>query len=73
MKPALERGRAATAALNGALFGLCAYGTYDLTNQATRKDWPAIITVADLCWGTFLTAAAATIGFLAASRLRRST
>lgn len=73
VKPALERGRAATAALNGALFGLCAYGTYDLTNQATLKDWPAIITVADLCWGTFLTAAAATIGFLAASRLRRST
>ncbi len=73
VKPALERGRAATAALNGALFGLCAYGTYDLTNQATLKDWPAVVTVADLCWGTFLTATAATIGFLVASRLRRST
>lgn len=73
VKPALECGRAATAALNGALFGLCAYGTYDLTNQATLKDWPAVVTVADLCWGTFLTATAATIGFLVASRLRRST
>jgi len=71
VKPALERGRAATAALNGAFFGLCAYGTYDLTNQATLKDWPTVITVADLCWGTVLTATAATVGFLLASRIAR--
>lgn len=71
VKPALERGRAATAALNGAFFGLCAYGTYDLTNQATLKDWPTVITVADLCWGTILTATAATVGFLVASRIAR--
>jgi uncharacterized membrane protein len=71
IRPALESGRAATAALNGAIFGLCAYRTYDLTNQATLKNWPTLITVADLCWGTFLTATAATIGFLVASRLHR--
>lgn len=71
VRPALERGRSAIAALNGAFFGLCAYGTYDLTNQATLKDWPTIITVADLCWGTFLTAVAATVGFLVTSRLGR--
>lgn len=71
VKPALERGRAATAALNGAFFGLCAYGTYDLTNQATLKDWPTVITIADLCWGTILTATAATVGFLVASRIAR--
>ena len=46
------------AARRGALFGLVAYATYDLTNQATMKDWPWIVTVIDLAWGTFLTATA---------------
>jgi len=42
--------------LYGALFGLVTYATYDLTNQATIKNWPAIVTVVDLIWGTVLTA-----------------
>jgi uncharacterized membrane protein len=50
----------------GALLGLIAYATYDLTNQATLRDWPLAITLADLCWGTMLTALTATIGFIAA-------
>lgn len=41
--------------LLGALFGLCAYGAYDFTNQATLKDWPTIVTVVDLIWGATLT------------------
>lgn len=49
------------AAGRGALFGLVAYATYDLTNQATMQNWPWIVTVIDLCWGTFLTATA-TVG-----------
>jgi uncharacterized membrane protein len=40
----------------GALFGLVTYATYDLTNQATLKNWPAIITAVDLLWGTVLVA-----------------
>jgi uncharacterized membrane protein len=39
----------------GALLGLVAYGTYDLTNQATLKDWPVVVTVVDLVWGALLT------------------
>jgi uncharacterized membrane protein len=39
----------------GALFGLVAYGTYDLTNHATMKNWPAIVTIVDLIWGSLLT------------------
>jgi uncharacterized membrane protein len=39
----------------GAMLGLGAYATYDLTNQATLKDWPVILTVVDLAWGTVLT------------------
>ncbi len=41
--------------LYGAVYGLMAYATYDLTNHATLKDWPAIVTIVDLVWGTLLT------------------
>ena len=62
--PAFSSGRWTTAAINGALFGFFAYATYDLTNQATIRGWPTIITVADICWGSLLSAMAATVGFL---------
>ena len=52
------------AALNGAMFGLIAYATYDLTNFATLKDWPLNVVIADMIWGAFITGASATIGFL---------
>jgi uncharacterized membrane protein len=41
---------------NGFILGLVAYGAYDLTNHATIKDWPAIVTVVDMAWGAVLTA-----------------
>jgi uncharacterized membrane protein len=50
------------AARRGAVFGLCAYGTYDLTNQATLRDWPWLVTSVDLAWGTVLTAVVAATG-----------
>jgi uncharacterized membrane protein len=62
--PALATERWTTATSYGAFLGLFAYATYDLTNQATLRNWPVAVTIADLCWGTFLTASAATIGFL---------
>ncbi|HQN52381.1 MAG TPA: DUF2177 family protein, partial [Phenylobacterium sp.] len=57
------------AAGKGAMLGCFAYATYDLTNQATLKVWYTHITVADIAWGTFLTASAAAIGWLVASRI----
>ena len=39
------------ALLLGGFFGLVAYATYDLTNQATVKDWPWILTIVDMTWG----------------------
>lgn len=45
----------------GALFGLVAYATYDLTNQAVVKDWPLIVTVVDMAWGAFLSASVSTV------------
>ena len=39
----------------GLIFGLVAYGTYDLTNLATIKNWSLKVTIIDLIWGGFLT------------------
>lgn len=72
IQPAFASGSAMTAALNGALFGFVAYATYDLTNQATLKNWPVQITIADLCWGTVLSATAAALGFLIARHFARA-
>ncbi len=71
VRPAFATGRWTTATLFGALFGFCAYATYDLTNQATIRDWPTIITIADLCWGTVLSAVSATAGFAVANKVGR--
>lgn len=48
----------------GALLGLVSYATYDLTNQATLKGWPFIVTAVDLMWGTFLTALVSVVSVL---------
>jgi uncharacterized membrane protein len=48
----------------GALFGLIAYATYDLTNLATTRDWPATLTAVDLAWGTFLSGTVSTLTYL---------
>jgi uncharacterized membrane protein len=50
--------------LRGAFLGLVAYGTYDLTNQATIASWPAVVTAADMAWGAFITGATSTIAYL---------
>lgn len=71
--PALASERWATATTLGAFLGFFAYATYDLTNQATLRNWPVAVTIADLCWGTFLTAFAATLGFLVARAFMAST
>ena len=57
--PALERRAPGLALRRGALLGLVAYATYDLTNQATLRHWPWAITLADLTWGALASAVAA--------------
>ena len=54
ISPAVEKHSWVHALLFGALFGLITYATYDLTNLATLKDWPLLVTVVDLIWGTVL-------------------
>ena len=46
------------------MFGLVAYATYDLTNQATLKGWSKKIVVIDLVWGMTATAVSATVSYL---------
>jgi len=54
IKPALISGEPLKALFLGALFGLISYATYDLSNLATLKDWPLIVTIVDLIWGSVL-------------------
>lgn len=54
LMPALRDGSASAALLNGALIGLLAYATYDLTNYATLRPWTLTITLADLAYGTIV-------------------
>jgi uncharacterized membrane protein len=56
------------AAWRGALLGLVAYGTYDLTNMATLRQWSATLALADIAWGTFASALAATAAYHAMQR-----
>lgn len=63
--PALSAGSIATAFLYGAILGLAAYGTYDVTNLATLRNWPLAMSLVDMAWGTLLTALTATGGYLA--------
>ena len=46
----------------GALFGFFAYATYDLTNLATLRNWPASLAVMDMAWGSLVTGVSALAG-----------
>ncbi|MDB5525000.1 MAG: putative transrane protein [Rhizobium sp.] len=61
VRPAIAEGSIGTALAYGAAIGFVAYATYDLTNQATLKNWSTTLTIADLIWGSALSAAAAGI------------
>src|ERR1700712_3284066 len=67
--PALKSGSLAQAALGGALLGFFTYMTYDLTNQATLRNWTTQLSMVDMGWGTLLGAIAASIGFWATTKL----
>ena len=58
--------------ITAALFGFFAYATYDLTNLATLKAWPAGLAALDMAWGTFITAISAMAGKAALDRAAQS-
>lgn len=61
--PALKANSLGAAVGLGALFGLIAYATYDLTNFATLKNWNLTITIADMAYGAVASAIAAATAF----------
>ena len=63
--PGFRESSAMTALMSGAVFGLAAYGTYDMTNLATLKNWPIAMSIVDMVWGTVLTSFVAYVGFRA--------
>ena len=67
--PAIEKHSWRQALLYGAFFGLVTYATYDLTNLATLKDWPVLVTVVDLIWGSTLAGLISVITYFIYSRL----
>ncbi|QDO99684.1 DUF2177 family protein [Ferrovibrio terrae] len=63
LRPALNDSSGLLAVfLWGAFFGLVAYGTYDLTNHATLRDWPLAVTLVDMAWGALISGAASVVG-----------
>ena len=67
--PGLQKDSLAVACLNGALLGLIAYGTYDMTNLATLKNWSLTVSIVDMLWGTVLTALSASAAYWVVTRL----
>jgi uncharacterized membrane protein len=45
----------------GALFGLVVYGVYDFTNYSTLRQWPFVLTLADVAWGAVASAVCAAV------------
>ena len=70
--PALRDGDWTRALWGGALFGLCAYATYDMTNLATIKGFSAEVAVVDLIWGTVVSGVSATLATFGVSLLTRT-
>lgn len=69
IQPAVEKQSWTHALLFGALFGLVCYATYDLTNLATTKDWPLLVTIVDLAWGAVLAASVSTVTYYIANKI----
>ncbi len=66
VEPSVAQGGWVRPAVLGALLGLLAYATYDLSNLATLKGWTVSFVIVDVLWGMAITAAASTAGYFAA-------
>jgi uncharacterized membrane protein len=67
--PAQAASSALRALISGMMFGWFTYATYDLTNQATLRNWSTALTIADICWGSFLAGLSAWVGYIVLQRL----
>jgi uncharacterized membrane protein len=60
--PALRDADAMPALINGAILGLVAYGTYELTSWTVMRDWHPQMVITDMIWGAVLSGVSAYIG-----------
>jgi uncharacterized membrane protein len=60
--PAMRADAPRRAFVGGAALGGMAYGTYELTNFATLRDWHWSMVIVDTVWGVALTAVSAWAG-----------
>lgn len=63
VRPALHRASFGSAVVLGGLFGLFTYATYELTNYALIRNWPAALVPVDIAWGIFLCAIVSAAGY----------
>ena len=68
LSPAIEKRSLNYAIMAGIFYGLLTYSTYDLTNLATLKDWPLLVTIVDIIWGMILSVSVSLITYLIAIR-----
>jgi uncharacterized membrane protein len=69
--PGVARRSALSGLVNGALFGIVAYATYDLTNLATLKGWSTTLVCIDVAWGAVASAAASGVAVAVTARVIR--
>jgi uncharacterized membrane protein len=70
IQPALTSKSIKDLVIKAVLFGLVTYATYDLTNLATIKDWPLLITIIDLIWGMTVSTLVAVATFKISEKLK---
>tara|TARA_B100001564_G_C20566556_1_gene636303 strand:- start:537 stop:833 length:297 start_codon:yes stop_codon:yes gene_type:complete len=69
IQPCIEPDSLTKSIYLGFVFGLVAYGTYNLTNMAVLKDWSPTVVFVDMFWGGFLTAFSSTAGVFLAKKI----
>lgn len=67
--PSIDKQSWTNALILGALFGMISYATYDLTNLATLKNWPLIVTLVDIAWGATLGAVVSVLSYFVFNKI----
>ena len=62
VRPALAAHSTGHAMVLGGMFGLFAYGTYDLTNLSVVRGWPLALSLVDMAWGCAVSGVSAAVG-----------
>ena len=69
IEPSLDYQNTQKFLIKAFMFGLVAYGTYNLTNMATIKGWSPNVVFVDMMWGGSLTAFSSYFGIFFAKKI----